>query len=151
MHRGLARNTHEVSVQGDSGDPGQPLSGEDQRPRVAFLSRNARVDQDVLQLARAPAAYRPHAETGAAKSNLNLHSWSQVRHAGIVAARATFDVEPGLGAGDRGCDDFHVVAHDTKTSTSRKIYASTARSAPHEGQHRGEVRSRERGLRTSGA
>ena len=144
MHRGLAGNTSQVSVHRDSWNPGEPLAGEDQWPRVALLPRNARVDQDVLQLARAPAAGGPHAKARAPKSNVNLHARAQVRSVGIVAAGAAFDVESGSSAGDRGFDDFHVGAHDTKTQASRKIDASTAPSATFsmdEVEHGGEVRA----------
>jgi hypothetical protein len=150
MHRGLTGNTYQVTVYRDSWNPGEALAGEDQRPRVALFSGNARVDQDVLQLARTPATGGSHSQAGAAKSQMHMHAGPQVCCVDIVTAGATFDVEPGSGAGDRWGNDFHIGAHDTKTPTSRKVDASTARSASYEVEHRGEVRPRQCGLRTSG-
>src|SRR5258708_13543671 len=135
MHRGLAGNTREFSIDDDAWNPGEAFAGEDQRPRVALLPRYARVDQDVLQLARANAAGRPHAKAGPAKSQVHVQARPQVRRVGIVAAGAALDVEPGSGAARRARHHFHIRAHDTKTQASRKIDASTPPPASHQLDH----------------
>src|SRR5258708_12504451 len=121
MHRGLAGNTREFSIDDDAWNPGEAFAGEDQRPRVALLPRYARIDQDVLQLARANAAGRPHAKAGPAKSQVHVQARPQVRRVGIVAAGAALDVEPGSGAARPACHHSHIPPPATKTPPPTKI------------------------------
>src|SRR5260370_976825 len=103
MHRGLAGNTREFSIDDDAWNPGEAFAGEDQRPRVALLPRYAHIDQDVLQLARANAAGRPHAKAGPPKSQVHVQARPQVRRAGVAAAGTPAGSSPSTSCAIASC------------------------------------------------
>src|SRR5260370_27384804 len=80
MQRFLVRDTCEVSVDGEARDPRELVSGEDEWPRIAVLSRHARVDKDVLQLACAMAAKRTHPKSGPPTPVSPMEPRAQVCH-----------------------------------------------------------------------
>jgi hypothetical protein len=154
METRTALRTGEIGVDGDSRDPREPLAGEDQRPGVAFLTRDACVDQDVLQLARASPTGRPHAQAWPPKPQSDRKVGAEMSRVRIVAAVAPPYVEQLADAvltGEvRARNNFHVVTHDTKTPTAREIDASPALATADEPQHRAQVCAREAWLQASG-
>jgi hypothetical protein len=74
MQPGLTWDAHEVRVDGDAGNPRQPLAGEDKGPGVALLTRHARVNKDVLKLAGATAADRPHGQARPPKTKTHIET-----------------------------------------------------------------------------
>ncbi len=93
MEGRFALYASKLGVHGDAWNPGEPIAGENQRPRVAVLTRHPRVDQDVLQLARASSARRPHPQPGLAESESNMQVRPQVNRIRIVAPVASLDLE----------------------------------------------------------
>jgi hypothetical protein len=118
VQRRRARDAREIGIDCDSGNPREAIAGENQGPRVALFSRDTRIDQDVLELARTPSADRPHAQTWTAKSKPHAKPGFQVRGPGVLTTAAFPDLELRLNCAIRRRNDLHVVAHDTKTPTS---------------------------------
>ena len=118
MEGQLARGAREIGVDGNSWNPGEPIARENHRPRIAIFARDTRVDQDVLELARAPPAERPHAEPWGPKSKPHREARLQMGRLRVLATTAISDLESRLYGAFDGRDDLHVVAHDTKTPTS---------------------------------
>src|SRR5689334_17995004 len=94
MLRRLAFRGHELGVDGVTGNPRQPLAREHEREGVTLLARDARVDEDVLQLARAAAAGRPQAQAGSAIADVQLDARAEVDGVSLLAARAAPHLEP---------------------------------------------------------
>src|SRR5882672_1293621 len=115
MQGRFAFRTPKIGVHGDARNPGEPVAGENQRPRIAVLARHSRVDQDVLQLARASAARGAHAQPGAPESEPDSQVGLQVSRIRIVAAIAVLYLQTRSIAALCGRVDLHEVAHDTKT------------------------------------
>src|SRR2546423_10376739 len=108
MQHILPWNGPQVGVDREAGNPGELLARENERPAIALFARHARVDKDVLQLARASAAGRPQSETRSPVSDAQLKPGPKVGGVAVVAAGAASDVEAGRidGSTLRG-DDFH--------------------------------------------
>jgi len=143
---GLARDAHEIRVHCDAWHPRQTVAGENQRPRVAILARDPRVDEDVLQLARAPSSRRPHAQTRPSESHSHMQVGFQMRRIRILAAVASPHVELRRAGAARPCrrpDNFHVVPHDTKTPAARKIDTAAANFPAGQLEHQSEVGARQ--------
>ena len=66
----LPGDRRQVGVDGETGNPCELLAREDERPAIALFARHARVDKDVLQLARAAAAGRPKSKARAPESHV---------------------------------------------------------------------------------
>src|SRR6266851_1952709 len=146
----LARDAfggHQLGVDGVSRDPGELLICEDEREAVAVLARDARVDEDVLQLARATASGRPKAQAGAAIAEAELDTGAEVDGVTLLTARAASHLEPRRGLRSRlRPADLHAAPHDTETQAAGKIQASPASAWPGQLQHRFEVSPRKAGL-----
>ena len=147
MQDALTDRAGEVGVDRKTGDPRKPLAGENKRPTVSILTWHPRVDEDVLKLAGAPAADRPHAQAGPPKSHLQLKAGAEVGCLAVVAARAAPDLEASrLARSGLRRHDLHEVPHDTETQASRNIDAPAATTRSGEPQHRFQVGAREAGL-----
>ncbi len=141
MQGRLAFHAAEIRVYGDARNPGEPVAGENQRPRIAVLPRNARIDQDVLQLARAPSAGGSHPQPGAAESEPDVQVCPQVSDIGIAAPVTGLHVELRSAAGLLRTVDLHEVAHDTETPAARQIYTPASAAAGRQPQDRVHVRA----------
>src|SRR5438094_4818240 len=127
----LAERARKLRVDRDARHPRKALAGKDQRPGVAVLTRHARVDEDVLELARASTPERAEAKTRPAVADPQLRSLAQVHRAAVVAPGAGHHLEP------RGCfrpvprgDHLHELTHDTETQAAGKIDAPPSPAGP---------------------
>ena len=147
MQRRMAGRTHKVGVDRDPWHPHQPFAGEHQRPVVAFLTRHARVHEDVLELSASAPAGGSHAQAGAAIAQPQVEPGLKVGRIGIAATEALPDDEARAGTVLRPrlcsrCDDLHVFPHDTKTQASGKVYTSAAPPGPRQSDHRSQMSAR---------
>ena len=92
MQGGLALHAAEVGVHGNARNPGEPITGENQGPGVAILSGHARIDQYVLQLARASSAGGAHAQPWAAESKSDIQVSPQMSRIRIVTPVTRLDL-----------------------------------------------------------
>jgi hypothetical protein len=119
VHTRFAQTKGSFRVQRNTRHPGNLVTCEHQWPRIPFLARYARVDKDVLQLARAAAAARSQAEPRPPVSHAQVKPGAHMHGMWIIAARAVrdLDLRDCLVAG--WADDLHVASHDTETQTTR--------------------------------
>jgi hypothetical protein len=103
----FSRPAGQVRVESDARHPGQPTAREDKGPRVSLLAGDACVDEDVLQLARTPAAKRPHAQAGPANPKPQIKTWPEVHGTAVVATHALRDVEAYMARGWGGMSGRH--------------------------------------------
>ncbi len=76
MHTCLTSAAGGVFVESHARNPGQPVTGKNQRPAVTVLARHSRVHEDVLELARASPADRSHAKARRAIAQAQLQTRS---------------------------------------------------------------------------
>jgi len=80
----LARPARQLGVDRQPGDPRELFARKDQRPGVPVFARYTGVDEDVLQLARAAAAERPHAQPRSAEPEAQGKTRPEVRRVTVV-------------------------------------------------------------------
>ncbi len=140
MQHLLPGNRRQVGVDGEAGNPGELLAGEDKGPAIALFARHSGIDKDVLELARAAAAGRPESKAGSPETDPQLKARPKVGGLTVVAAGAGPNLEAGrVKRRALGRDDFHVIPHDTETQAAGKIDASPAKPGADQAQHRREV------------
>src|SRR5438874_1286936 len=93
VERLLPGNRRQVSVDGQSGNPREPLTRKHERPFIALFARHARVHKDVLELARAPSTRGPEPKARPAEADPQLEAAAKVDGVAVVAARAAGHLE----------------------------------------------------------
>ena len=98
---GLARVADEIGINGETGNPGQPVAGKDEWPAVSVLARHARVNKDVLELSGAATTQWSQPQAGLPVSDVQTSTQAQMRHLRIITTRAASDVQLGGLSADR--------------------------------------------------
>jgi hypothetical protein len=119
VQRGFAGAGRHLCGNGDPGHDRERIAGEHKRPRIPVLAGYASVDENVLQLARAAAAERPHRQPRRAMAETQLQVGPEVRRTDVPASIASEYLEPWSRPVVRiWGDDLHGFTHDTKTQAA---------------------------------